>query len=217
MKRKSDPADNTGRKISEKFDEDDVRGAVTLASSDATIAPFNSTTMEKLESKHPKTPLDRRVYPQNVNATSIVNEDDVYRAVMSFAPGSAGVTTCLRPHHVKDCLSDKLGQDASNLKSVLTEFVNLLLSKKFPDRKKTLIVGANLSALNKPNGGLRPIAVGDTLRRVAGKCAASIASSKFKSYFASLFKLGSTPGEEWKLRSMLFGRSSKALTKTIFC
>ena len=31
------------------------------------------------------------------------------------------------------------------------------------------------------------------------------------------FKLGSAPGEERKLRSMLFGRSSKALTKTMFC
>ena len=65
MKRKSDPADNTGRKISEKFDEGDVRGAVRLASTDATIAPLDSTTLEKLERKHPKTPLDRRVYPQN--------------------------------------------------------------------------------------------------------------------------------------------------------
>ena len=61
MKRKSDPAHNTGRKIYEKFDEGDVRGAVRLASSDVTIAPFDSTTLEKLESKHPKTPLDRRV------------------------------------------------------------------------------------------------------------------------------------------------------------
>ena len=164
----------------------DARGAVRIASSDATIAPFDSTTLEKLESKHPKTPLDRRVYPQNVNATLIVNEDDVYKAVMSFAPGSAGGTTCLRPQHVKDCLSDKLGQDASNLKSALTEFVNLLLSGKVPDRIKPLIAGANFSAFNKPNGGLRTFAVGDTLRRVAGKCAASIASSKFKSYFAPL-------------------------------
>ena len=186
MKRKSDPADNTGRKISEKIDEGDVRGGVRLASSDATIAPFDSTTLKKLESKHPETPLVRRVYPQNVNTTLIFNEDDVYRAVMSFAPGSAGGTTCLRPQHVKDCLSDKLGQDASNLKSALTEFVNLLLSGKVPDRIKPIIAGANLSAFNKPNGGLRPIAVGDTLRRVAGKCAASIASSKFKSYFAPL-------------------------------
>ena len=197
MKRKSDPADNTGRKISEKFDEGDVRGAVRLASSDATIAPFDSTTLKKLESKHPETPLDRRVYPQNVNTTLIVNEDDVYRAVMSFAPGSAGGTTCLRPQHVKDCLSDKLGQDASNLKSALTEFVNLLLSGKVSDRIKPLIAGANLSAFNKPNGGLRPITVGYTLRRVAGKCAASIASSKFKSYFAPLqVGLGTRGGAE---------------------
>ena len=43
-----------------------------------------------------------------------------------------------------------------------------------------------MSAFNKPNGGLRPIAVGDTLRRVAGKRNASITSSKFKSFFAPL-------------------------------
>ena len=50
---------------------------------------------------------------------------------------AAGGTTCLRPQHVKDCLSDKLGQDALNLKSALTAFVNLLLIRNGSRQNKT--------------------------------------------------------------------------------
>ena len=48
--------------------------------------------------------------------------------------------------------------------------------------------------MKKKDGGLRPIAIGYTLRRLAAKCANKYATAKLASYFASI-QLGiGTPG-----------------------
>ena len=45
------------------------------------------------------------------------------------------------------------------------------------------IAGANLTALTKKNGDIRPIAVGDTLRRLTAKCLCSLVRETAASYF----------------------------------
>jgi len=46
-----------------------------------------------------------------------------------------------------------------------------------------VLFGGNLISLEKKSGGLRPIAVGYTLRRIAAKCANSYATSQLTDYF----------------------------------
>jgi len=48
----------------------------------------------------------------------------------------------------------------------------------------SILFGRRLLALNKKSGGIRPIALGFTLRRLASKCANSFAASKLAPYFA---------------------------------
>ena len=55
--------------------------------------------------------------------------------------------------------------------NALTTFVNKVLSGNIPNEVKPFFFGANLTALNKKTGGVRPIAVGNTLRRLSAKCA----------------------------------------------
>ena len=45
------------------------------------------------------------------------------------------------------------------------------------------IAGANLTALNKKNGDIRPIAAGDTLRHLTAKCLCSLVRDTAASYF----------------------------------
>jgi len=52
----------------------------------------------------------------------------------------------------------------------LTAFVNLVLSGRCPEEVTPVFFGGRLLALNKKNGGFRPIAIGFTLRRLASKC-----------------------------------------------
>jgi hypothetical protein len=52
----------------------------------------------------------------------------------------------------------------------LCAVVNLLAQGRAPDFVAPVLAGAGLVALPKPNGGVRPIAVGEILRRLTSKC-----------------------------------------------
>ena len=56
--------------------------------------------------------------------------------------------------------------------SALVLFVELVLNGDTPTSIRPLSFGANLTALRKKGGGVRPIAVGCTLRRLVAKVAA---------------------------------------------
>ena len=49
--------------------------------------------------------------------------------------------------------------------------MNVILEGKVPFELRPYFFGAKLSALKNPDGGLRPIAVGNTFRRLSAKCA----------------------------------------------
>ena len=53
----------------------------------------------------------------------------------------------------------------------LTIFVNFVLAGDVASLARPYFFGVTLTALNKKDGGVRPIAVGCTLRRLAAKCA----------------------------------------------
>ncbi len=60
---------------------------------------------------------------------------------------------------------------AQVLLSALTRFVTLILQGKTPLSIRPFFFGASLTALTKKEGGIRPIAVGCTLRRLFAKVA----------------------------------------------
>jgi len=160
--------------ISSKIDDGDVKGAVRLASSDDSIAPPNSDTIATLQLKHPPKPADRRTFPDpNIQGKSITfNRNDVILAIRSFPSGSAGGISGLRPQHLLDITSSATGESGVVFLTHLTKLVNLLFSGvTLPAEIKPIIFGAKLTALTKKCGGLRPIAVGDTIRRLTAKCA----------------------------------------------
>ena len=79
------------------------------------------------------------------------------------APGPSG----LRVQHLRDACPVG-GNDA--LLAQLCAVVNLLAQGRAPDFVAPVLAGAGLVALPKPNGGVRPIAVGEILRRLTSKC-----------------------------------------------
>jgi len=54
---------------------------------------------------------------------------------------------------------------------VLVDFANIVLSGGVPKEVRHIFFGANLHALKKKDGGLRPVVVGLTLRRLVSKIA----------------------------------------------
>ena len=91
-----------------------------------------------------------------------------------------------RPQHLKDCLTGPHGQINSPFLLALTRLTNLVLHGTIPSEVRPLIYGANLIALNKKDGGIRPIAVGEVFRRIAAKCALAVTEKQVAQLTAPL-------------------------------
>ena len=170
---RNDPMDMLAVRVARKLEEGDYRGAVRITCADDTIAEHSSATLESLRQKHPKPHPDRGIFPTpDAEMPSLtVAEEDVRRAIASFPNGSAGGPDGLRPQHLKDLTGASAHEGGAALLRALTALVNLILKGKTPKQIRPYFFGASLVALRKKDGGVRPIAVGCTLRRLAAKCA----------------------------------------------
>ena len=104
------------------------------------------------------------------------------QAIASFPPGSAAGPTGLRPCHLKECL--RRPGSCAVLHSGLGSFVEAAAVGKLPAALSDALCASNLIAISKKDGGIRPIAVGDTLRRVVGKTL--LHTAEVKSQISSL-------------------------------
>src|SRR6218665_1209169 len=80
-------------------------------------------------------------------------------------------------------LAEQSGIFSSFLAS-LTDFINVLLRGECPKQMREIMFGGSLIALSKKSGGLRPIVIGYTYRRLAAKCANRYALGRLGSFFA---------------------------------
>ena len=166
--------DKLKRGVAAKFADGDVSGAVRELSSSDGLARRSEETVRALRLKHPPAPRDLMMPepPDNSLIVPVVSEEDVRKAINSFRPGSAGGPDGLRPGHLKTLLSHSSAEAGVNLLTTLTDFVNAILRGEVPDFAVSTFFGATLCALTKKDGGIRPIAVGNTLRRLAAKVGA---------------------------------------------
>ena len=88
-------------------------------------------------------------------------------ALMSFPPSTSAGMDGIRAKHLTNLVSKKAAAAGDQLKIELSSFVNYILRGELPAFILPLFYGARLIALNKKDGGVRPIAVGNTLRRLA--------------------------------------------------
>ena len=177
-----DPNASLAAAVASKIEDGNLRAAIRILSSDEQLAPFSADTTSRLQSRHPTAPADRRPFPDPQSfAPLIVTDDKVRDAIGSFPAGSSGGPDGFRPQHMLDLVNCR--ESSSTLVSDLTDFINLLFSGHCPPQVRTLLFGGKLLALNKKDGGLRPIAVGYYWRRLASKCANSYALEKLGSHF----------------------------------
>lgn len=90
---------------------------------------------------------------------------------MSFANGSSAGSDGLRPQHLKDLVSMSAGEAGNRALRSITKLINFFLAGKLNDEVCELLYGASLCALQKKDGGIRPIAIGTSLRRLTSKIA----------------------------------------------
>jgi hypothetical protein len=174
------------KKVEAKVADFDIRGAVKLLSSDDSLASFNKDVAEELKKKHPS-PSRELFFPdlsKPGDISLIVNEQNVREAINSFAAGSSPGLDGMRPQYLKDIISLSAGEAGQKALRALTKLCNFLLSGQLPSEICHLLYGASLCALNKKDGGIRPIAIGNCLRRLTSKLACFQSRNIVNSYLS---------------------------------
>ena len=157
--------------VETKLGEGDISGAARILFSSDVVAPCSPETLAALETKHPA-PADGLCFPDPPDSDFhclTITGQELFTAVCSFRSGSAGGLDGLSPQHLKDLICSGAGEAGELLLKELTALINLMLSGKVNDAVIDVLYGANLCALRKKDGGIRPIAVGTTYRRMAAK------------------------------------------------
>ena len=111
---------------------------------------------------------------------------DQYKAIMSFPNGSAAGPDKIVTKIFKDLVCKSNGSAGPKFLKSLTKLINLIGDGKTPEPLRPFFFGAKLIALIKMDGGLKPIAIGNTLRRIASKCAGSKALSERQIVFENV-------------------------------
>ena len=147
--------------VTSKIEDGNLRAAIRILSSNERLASFSEDARSKLQDKHPPANPGRQNFqdPSDFIALS-VTEDKVREAIRSFPAGSSGCPDGFRPQHMSDLVNCR--EAGQELLFNLTAFVNLLLDGRCPKRVSSISFGGKLLALNKKDGGIRPIAVGYT-------------------------------------------------------
>jgi len=163
--------------VSMKLEEGNFKAAVRLICSEDRPAPCLADTLAALTLKHPPPATDKRpaTVPSSSSQLNALQVSDVHvsKAIRFFPAGSAGGPDGITPQHIKNLMlvqAPGIGLSCE-LTTNLTNLVNLLLNGELPEYVREVIFGGSLTALQKKNGDIRPIAVGYTLRRLAAKCA----------------------------------------------
>ena len=149
------------------------------------IATPSSSIVEEMLAKHPQAPVpsiphDPPPPPPNIS------HDTVIRAIRSFPAGSAPGPSQLRAAHLKEAILCPSPVRAAQSIGALTSLVQKLSSGQVPAEVTPHLCGATLLACKKKGGGLRPIAVGEVLRRLVSKCLSFVLRQKAVSVLSPL-------------------------------
>ena len=167
------------------------------------IVPNNDTTWRLLQAKHPSCPppVTPDVTSEPITLSPSFNIVPILR---SFPKGTSPGPSGLSVQHLLDTISVPLH---TPIGTSLKRIVNLLASGKVPVHVSAYLAGGKLIALDKSKEGsppdVRPIAVGETLRRLTGKCICTILRNKFSSFFEpSQFGVACKAGAEKIVHSL---------------
>jgi Reverse transcriptase (RNA-dependent DNA polymerase) len=168
--------------VASKIEDGNISAAVRLLCSDDQLTNDSDEVFADLIKRHPPAAENRRQYADSSTISSLqVLDKDVLKAIRSFPAGSAGGPDGIRPKHLLDLVNCKTA--GQQLLSAITAFINMLLEGKCHPQVTPFLFGGKLIALTKKCGGIRPIAIGYTWRRIASKCANAFAMSALSDHF----------------------------------
>ena len=158
------------RSICTKLDEGNVKAGIRMAVGDDKIEDLTVDNYAALKLKHPQRETCSVPDPTDIDCFS-TSEFFVHKALVSFPNGSSAGLDGISLKILKEMTPKSNVQTGLNFLRALTNFVNVILEGKLPFELRPYFFGAKLIALKNPDEGLRPIAIGNTFRRLSAKCA----------------------------------------------
>ena len=158
------------------------------------IAPNTRETWNLLEQKHPRGPVPSHPsHPGIVLPSESFKQPpdlDIRSVLYQFPRDSACGPSGLRIQHLIEAAEVHL---PISICSSLRAIVNIVAEGRAPIGVAKFLAGGSLTALMKNEEGspldIRPIVVGETLRRLTGKCLCIISRAKASEFFDP-FQLG---------------------------
>ena len=165
------------------------RGMAALSPSP--IANATPEVIEELRKKHPEangTGISeaQRKLLLDAPLPEVVSEREVLGCLRKFPPGSSAGPSGLTP----SVLLSLASHPGSALAPVLASTVHAVMCGVVPAEIREFLFGARLVPLIKKDKALRPIAAGETLRRVAAKILATRSARKFRDILTKAGQIG---------------------------
>ena len=138
-----------------------------------------------MKEKHPQEAIQPMEVGDEVEPLKLT-VTQVRESIKSFNKGTAPGPSGMRAEHLK--VAVELGSPGRQEKTIesITNLVNNLLAGKMPKEIAKYFCGANLFGAKKKDGGIRPIAVGEILRRLVSKAAMRALSKKAEQLLSPL-------------------------------
>ena len=142
-------------------------GALRKAASVLSTAqhPLPNDVEHALETLHPRNDVPAIPHVNN-NFGEDFSPDDVAECLRSFPPGSSGGFSGLMASHLPASDSPSFARVTEQLARIASDFAWGRLQAEV----NAILASARLIPIGKKDGGVRPIAVGELIRRLAGKC-----------------------------------------------
>ena len=142
----------------------------------------NEETEKALRDKHPQSHqvprLDDLAAPCLEDVPTL-ESTLIMKMLKTFPWGSGAGPTGLRAQHLMNASNSSHGDETTEQ---LTALCNLLARGQAPAFLAAYLGGATLLALEKPRGGVRPIAIGEVLRRLVAKCLCKLYEGEAATY-----------------------------------
>ena len=149
------------------------------------LASHSTDVFNEMSAKHPQ--ADPPLVPEAPSPPPIqVSMEQVVGALRSFPTGSAPGPSALRANHLKEAIFCPPPTRANHTLLCLTRVVNLLCAGKAPHDVAPYLCGASLLPCKKKDGGQRPIAVGEVIRRLTSRCVARVVLSEALHFLSPL-------------------------------
>ena len=158
--------------------------AAKILSSDG-VAPDNKETLKELMNLRPAEEMPPRVTDDYSSYAYQFDEASVFKQLQSFSNLTAAGPFKMYTEHLLHAVTCAVPNQSKKSITSIANLVNLASRGQLPSFVAPTFCSASLTALKKTKRGVRPIAVGEVLRRLIAKCIAQEASSEAVEHFSS--------------------------------